>query len=298
MTADISQLDRFLAEYTLLIDRSLEASLEDLPAAGQLLPAMRYSLLNGGKRLRPLLLLATITTTGGNPAQGLAAAAAVEMVHSYSLIHDDLPAMDDDDLRRGQPTCHIVFGEAVAILAGDGLLTRAFEVLAEAKDYDTGQRLRLIQILAKASGALGMVAGQAVDLAAVGQDLELQSLQQMHLLKTGALLEASILMGATCNHIQDPHQLTALRQYARAIGLAFQVQDDIMDVESDTATLGKTQGKDAANNKPTYTSLLGMKAAKNKAKQLHNTAMKALSSANLEHSLLADLATHIVTRKK
>ena len=296
MTPNSNILKPFLTTYTRLVDQYLDNIFAGTASAGKLLEAMRYSLLNGGKRIRPLLLLATIDATGGDPKSGLPAAAAVEMIHAYSLIHDDLPAMDDDDLRRGKPTCHIIFGEANAILAGDALQTMAFEILANTESYTPAQRLQLIRLLAKASGTAGMVAGQAIDLSVVGKEVDLDFLRSMHRLKTGALLEASILMGAACNQTKDNNVLTALRQYAQATGLAFQIRDDIMDVEGDTVTLGKTQGKDAASNKPTYTSLLGLSGAKAKAEELHTAAIAALTRVSLQNSILSEFATMIIVR--
>lgn len=296
MTADSSRLQDFIAEHSRLVNQFMEQSLANIPAAGSLVDTMRYALLSGGKRIRPLLLMATIEATGGNPRVGLAAAAALEMVHCYSLIHDDLPAMDNDSLRRGQPTSHIVYGEANAILAGDGLQALAFDLIAREASYSPEQRLHLIKLLAKASGAEGMVAGQAIDLSVVGQALDSDSLEHMHLLKTGALLEASVLMGAICNQLSDEKLLAALRAYAQAVGLAFQVRDDIMDVQSDTLTLGKTQGKDAAHNKPTFISLMGLEGARKKAAQLHSKAINALNSGSLSHTILSDLSAYIVAR--
>jgi farnesyl diphosphate synthase/geranylgeranyl diphosphate synthase type II len=217
--------------------------------------AMAYSLLDGGKRVRPFLVQATAQAMGIGDARVDIAMAAVEMVHCYSLVHDDLPAMDDDALRRGQPTCHIKFNEATAILAGDALLTGAFEILADMPaDFSIAQRLKLVSLLSQGSGASGMVAGQAIDLASVGKDVDLAHLKRMHGYKTGALIRISVLIGAHCGQ-PDEATLAQLTIYADAIGLAFQVQDDILDIESDTATLGKQQGADVALNKPTYPAL-------------------------------------------
>lgn len=297
MTPDAS-LTAFFNAYTGVFNQYLETTVAGLTAADNLAEAIRYSLLNGGKRMRPMLLLATIEATGGDARTGLAAAAAIEMIHCYSLIHDDLPAMDNDQLRRGKPTCHIVYGEASAILAGDGLQAMAFELLSEAASYSPAQRTELIRILAKASGPSGMVGGQAIDLGAVGHSLDLTSLQHMHRLKTGALLEASVIMGAICNDIQEQAVTSGLRSYAEAAGLAFQIRDDIMDVEGETNTLGKTQGKDAADNKPTYTSLLGIDKAKEKTKELYDNCQQALTSVGLQESILSSFASFIVTRNK
>ena len=258
--------------------------------------AMAYSLFNGGKRVRPFLVQATAQALGINDARVDIAMAAIEMVHSYSLVHDDLPAMDDDDLRRGQPTCHIQFNEATAILAGDALLTGAFEILADMPaDFSMSQRLQLIRLLSQGSGASGMVAGQAIDLASVGKEVDLAHLERMHGHKTGALIRISVLMGACCGDA-DEKVLTHLVTYANAIGLAFQVQDDILDIESDTETLGKQQGADIALNKPTYPALLGLSGAKEKAKQLHQIALSALQNLAGDTSSLEQLADYIITR--
>ena len=284
---------------------ALRAALAQLNIADQrLADAMAYSLFNGGKRVRPFLVQAAAEAVAASSeidsARLEASMAAIEMVHSYSLVHDDLPAMDDDDLRRGQPTCHIQFDEATAILAGDALLTGAFEVLASTPCAATAaQRLQQIQLLAQGSGACGMVAGQAIDLASVGKDVDVEHLQRMHNHKTGALIRIAVLMGAHCG--QPSTQPTAqtlqhLNAYADAIGLAFQVQDDILDIESDTATLGKTQGADEALNKPTYPALLGLKGAKQKAQQLHQQALTALDPLPGDTQGLKLLADYIVER--
>ena len=258
--------------------------------------AMVYSLLNGGKRVRPFLVEATAQAMGIDDERVDIAMAAIEMVHSYSLVHDDLPAMDDDALRRGQPTCHIKFNEATAILAGDALLTGAFEVLADMPaEFTIAQRLKLVRLLSQGSGASGMVAGQAIDLASVGKDVDLVHLERMHAHKTGALIRISVLMGAACGE-PNADTLQHLTTYANAIGLAFQVQDDILDIESDTATLGKQQGADVALNKPTYPALLGLEGAKNKAEQLHQQALEALKNLSGDTSALEQLAEYIITR--
>lgn len=240
--------------------------------------AMRYSTLAGGKRIRPVLLLATAKALGANPDHALRYACAIELIHAYSLVHDDLPAMDDDALRRGQATCHIAFDEATAILAGDGLQTMAFEIAAQLSDNtDARAQLQIIQVLAQASGARGMVLGQAIDLASVGESPSLQDLEAMHRLKTGALIDASVRIGALCSGHANPEILSTLERYSRAIGLGFQVQDDILDVTADTETLGKEQGADQALNKPTYASLLGLEGARQKFASLHLEAKNALS---------------------
>src|SRR5690554_3166833 len=284
------------------IEQQLEQKLASLNIADQhLAKAMHYGLLNGGKRLRPFLVYATAEALGANLEQADAAAVAMEMIHSYSLVHDDLPAMDNDDLRRGKPTCHIVYGEANAILAGDGLLTAAFEVLAGAKELTAEQRLQLIQILAPAAGGAGMVAGQSTDLNHVDKAMSLADLEAMHRNKTGALIRAAVLMGAVCasgsaNGALDAAQQQALAQYADSIGLAFQIWDDVLDVEGDTSTLGKSQGKDEANNKPTYPALLGLEGARTKAFELIEHAQTVIKELNTDSDALIKLADYIVNR--
>ena len=279
------------------IEEQLLSALASLKLADQrLADAMQYGLLNGGKRLRPFLAYATAEALGGEWQQADAAACALEMVHSYSLVHDDLPAMDDDDLRRGKPTCHVAFDEATAILAGDGLLTAAFEVLAGAPTSDP-QRLTLIRLLAQSAGGAGMVAGQAIDLNHVGKSMTLAELENMHRHKTGALILAAVEMGAYSVSVTLGDKIAAaLRTYAEAIGLAFQVQDDILDIESDTETLGKAQGADVALNKPTYPALLGLDGAKQKARELVEQAQQALEALPGDSSTLAALAQYIIER--
>ena len=265
----------------------------------QLYAAMRYSVINGGKRIRPLLVYAACEALEGPLEQADAAACAVELVHAYSLVHDDLPAMDDDDLRRGQPTTHKAFDEACAILAGDALQSLAFEVLSKAQGNapDAQTRLDMLTTLSKAAGPAGMVGGQAIDLAAVGRNLDQSALELMHRHKTGALIEASVLLGAMASSQADADSLKALQSYAAAIGLAFQVQDDILDVESDTATLGKRQGADIAREKPTYPALLGLDAAKAYAQELCEQALSALHLFGSSAEPLRELARYIVQRR-
>lgn len=278
------------------VDSALDRYLPEGEGPTQLRAAMRYSLFNGGKRVRPILAYASALSI--NPGVDLAlvdpVAAALECLHSYSLVHDDLPAMDDDDLRRGQPTCHIAFNEATAILAGDGLQTLAFDLLTTTA-LPAVTQIDLIRALALGSGMDGMVLGQAIDLAAVDHQLDLAQLETMHRHKTGALIRASVAMGAICAGA-DQAQLAALDDYAAAIGLAFQVQDDILDVTSDTTTLGKQQGADIARNKPTYVSLLGLAEAKAKAAELHRQALGALSGFGESAVPLRQLASYIVER--
>lgn len=282
------------------VDAALE-TLFDAPSneLDRLYQAMRYSVTNGGKRVRPLLVYAACEALGGNLDQADGAACAVELIHAYSLVHDDLPAMDDDDLRRGKPTTHKAFDEACAILAGDGLQALAFEVLADRRrnPQDGDTRLAMITALARASGPAGMVGGQAIDLGSVGIRLDQAALETMHRHKTGALIEASVRLGALASGRADDALLRALQIYARAVGLAFQVQDDILDVESDTATLGKTQGKDQAADKPTYPSLLGLDAAKDYALELRDQALHALRPLGEAAEPLRALARYIVERR-
>ncbi len=266
--------------------------------AKRLYEAMHYGVLNGGKRLRPALVYATIEALGSEMAEGDDAACAIEMTHCYSLIHDDLPAMDDDDLRRGKPTCHIVYDEATAILAGDALQAQAFEVIANSPRSGTSNenKLKMIAFLSKCSGSLGMVGGQAIDLASVGRSLSLSELKQMHTCKTGALINACVTLGALATNRSTQQQLDALSTFAISIGLAFQIKDDILDVEGDTQTLGKKQGADLDLDKPTYTSLLGLEKAKEEAQRQHQKAIAALDLFDHRADTLRELATYIIER--
>ena len=269
------------------------------PELARLYEAMRYSVMNGGKRVRPLLAYAACQALGAAPEQANGAACAVELIHAYSLVHDDLPAMDDDDLRRGQPTTHKAFDEACAILAGDGLQSLAFTALLDPhmNTLDADTRLRMVSDLAMAAGPAGMVGGQAIDLGSVGVKLARTALEYMHRHKTGALIEASVQLGALASGRARPEDLHALNIYARAIGLAFQVQDDILDVEGDTATLGKQSGADAARDKPTYPSLMGLAAAKTYALELRDQAINALRPFDAAAEPLRELARYIVERR-
>ena len=268
---------------------------QDAPAG--LGEAMRYAVLDGGKRLRPLLVLAASEAVGGNPVAATRAACAVELIHAYSLVHDDLPCMDNDVLRRGKPTVHVKFGEARALLAGDALQALAFELLTPADDEVAGAiQARLCRLLARAAGHQGMAGGQAIDLASIGHRLGEDQLRQMHRLKTGALLQGSVLMGAACGQAAAPVE-AALSAYGAAIGLAFQVVDDVLDVTADSDTLGKTPGKDAAHNKPTYVALLGLERSRCYAQELLAQAKTALADSALgdTRALLA-LADMVVNR--
>ncbi|MEE8873171.1 (2E,6E)-farnesyl diphosphate synthase [Pseudomonas helleri] len=269
------------------------------PELARLYEAMRYSVMNGGKRVRPLLAYAACEALGAAPEQANGAACAVELIHAYSLVHDDLPAMDDDDLRRGQPTTHKAFDEACAILAGDGLQSLAFSALLDPAltTLDAETRLRMVNGLAFAAGPAGMVGGQAIDLGSVGLKLDQAALEYMHRHKTGALIEASVQLGALASGQATDDNLQALSVYARAIGLAFQVQDDILDVESDTATLGKRQGADIARDKPTYPALMGLEQAKSYALELRDQALNALRPFDAAAEPLRELARYIVDRR-
>ncbi len=258
--------------------------------------AMRYAVLGGGKRVRPLLAFAAGEITGASPDRVQYAAAAAELIHAYSLVHDDMPAMDDDALRRGKPTVHVEFDEATALLVGDALQSLAFDLLASqplAGDADT--QLRMVRLLAQAAGSRGMAGGQAIDLASVGKPLDLTELEFMHIHKTGALIRASVLLGALCGPLPDA-TAAGLDHYAKCIGLAFQVVDDVLDAEASTATLGKTAGKDAANNKPTYVSLLGVSRARELAQELRADAHAAVADLGTPATRLRQLADFVVER--
>jgi geranylgeranyl pyrophosphate synthase len=258
--------------------------------------AMEHAALGGGKRLRPVLVYGSALAVGGTLDAADAAASAVELIHNYSLVHDDLPAMDDDDLRRGRPTVHKAFDEATAILVGDALQSLAFRVLSEPSTIAPATQLRMVQILSEAAGELGMVGGQSLDFDAMGKLLSLEALETMHKLKTGALIRASVALGGLSHAGTTAVQLQALENYALNVGLAFQVRDDILDVTSDTATLGKPQGSDRKSNKPTYVSLLGVDAAKDKATELAETAIATLADFPPEADHLRELASYIVSR--
>ena len=268
---------------------------EDAPE--RLSDAMRYAVLDGGKRLRPLLVLAACEAVRGNPEAALRAACAVELIHAYSLVHDDMPCMDNDVLRRGKPTVHVKFGEAGALLAGDALQALAFELLAPEGDAVPAiVQARLCRLLARAAGHEGMAGGQAIDLASVGLALDESALRRMHRMKTGALLQGSVMMGVACGEAPATAQ-DALRNYGAALGLAFQVVDDILDVTQDSATLGKTAGKDAAQSKPTYVSLMGLAGARAHADDLLAQALAALDTSHLHDTqALRALAVMVVRR--
>jgi len=295
----MSKLKAYLIASQQRVERALEARLPGDNILPQTLhQAMRYSMLNGGKRMRPLLTYATGQALGLSEDVLDAPACAVECIHVYSLIHDDLPAMDNDDLRRGKPTCHKAYDEATAILAGDALQALAFEILANdpSMKVDAEARLKMITTLTRASGSQGMVGGQAIDLSSVGTRLTLPELENMHIHKTGALIRASVNLAALSKPELDPCVAKKLDRYAKCIGLSFQVKDDILDIEADTATLGKTQGKDVDNDKPTYPALLGMAGAKQKAQELHEQAIESLAGFGGEADLLRELSLYIIER--
>jgi farnesyl diphosphate synthase len=269
----------------------------DHGAPAALVEAMRYAVLDGGKRLRPLLVLAACESVDGNRQGALRAACATELIHAYSLVHDDMPCMDNDVLRRGKPTVHVKFGEAQALLAGDALQALAFELLTpDDAAVPATLQATLCRLLAQAAGSAGMAGGQAIDLASVGHKLTERQLREMHRLKTGALLQGSVLMGAACG-VATLAQTKALEVYGAAIGLAFQVVDDILDVTADSATLGKTAGKDACQDKPTYVSLLGLARSRDYAQELLGQALQALDGSGLVHTqALRALADMVVNR--
>lgn len=260
--------------------------------------AMRYAVLAPGKRVRPVLVYATATTLGLDLTRVDGAAAAVEIIHAYSLIHDDLPAMDNDDLRRGRPTCHREFDEATAILAGDALQALAFYIISHDPDMtdNPAARLQMIENLSLFSGSRGMAGGQAIDLASVGKTLNITELETMHIHKTGALIRTCIQLAALSINDLDAVQFRALDSYAKCIGLSFQVQDDILDVVGDTATLGKTQGSDSAMNKPTFPSIIGLEASREKAIELHQNALEAISIFGEEADILRYISAWFVER--
>ena len=291
------KINLIIEDYVTRVNAQLDKTLPLAEGpAERLFSAMRYSVLNGGKRLRALLCFGAADAVAEANHHTEIAAASVEMIHAYSLIHDDLPAMDDDDLRRGKPSCHIQFDEATAILTGDALQAMAFEMLSTAQDMPPATQLELIRVLANLSGCSGMVAGQAIDLAATGESLTLDQLKFMHAHKTGALIEASVLMGALSTTHATLEQLNALSGFARAIGLAFQIQDDILDVESSTAQLGKQQGSDAAKGKPTYISLLGLDDARTQVAELYRESIECLEVFGHRSEPLRYIAGFIVNR--
>jgi farnesyl diphosphate synthase len=260
--------------------------------------AMRYAVLGGGKRARPLLAFAAGELAGADGERVAIAGTAVELIHAYSLVHDDLPCMDDDILRRGKPTCHVEYDEPTALLVGDALQSLAFQLLAEYRlADDVVTQLEMVKLLASAAGSRGMAGGQAIDLESVGQTLSVPELEFMHIHKTGALIRASALLGARCGNSLNEAELARLDHYAKCVGLAFQVVDDVLDAEASTATLGKTAGKDAQQGKPTYVSTLGVSRSKELAKELRRDALDSLAGFGARALRLRELADFIVLRK-
>lgn len=294
------QFQALLERWQSRIEHELSARLPLATARpARLHEALRYSALDGGKRVRPVLAYATASALGIPESSVDGVACAVELIHAYSLVHDDLPAMDDDDLRRGRPTCHKAFDEATAILVGDALQVLAFETLASGPGLpaDAGIRLELVRLLAAASGTAGMAGGQALDLAAVGRQLSLAEVEEMHERKTGALIRASVTMAAACAGGMSAAVARALDEFARAVGLAFQIQDDLLDIEGDAAQLGKATGADRALNKPTYPSCVGVEAARRRLHELHARALAALDVPGLRAAPLASVSDWLVLRK-
>lgn len=300
MQTDSQSFASLIEVYQRRADQSLE---HWLPSASvnpmRLHQAMRYAVLAPGKRVRPILVYATAKTLGLELKRVDGAAAAVEIIHAYSLIHDDLPAMDDDDLRRGRPTCHRQFDEATAILAGDALQALAFYIISHDPDMvdDASARMKMIENLSLFSGSRGMAGGQAIDLASVGKTLDITELETMHIHKTGALIRTCIQLAALSTPDLDEDQFRALDSYAKCIGLSFQVQDDILDVIGDTATLGKPQGSDSALNKPTFPSTIGLEASREKALELHQKALQTITIFGEEASILRYISAWFVERK-
>lgn len=297
----ITTTEHQLKELTQRVERALDYWLPtEKTHPHSLHEAMRYAVFNGGKRIRPALVYATAIALDIELDELDETACAIELIHTYSLIHDDLPAMDNDDLRRGKATCHKAYDEATAILAGDAMQALAFYLLArtQANFPDPKALLNMIETLAQAAGSRGMAGGQAIDLASVGRTLNLAELEDMHIHKTGALIRASVIMPAICKREIGRASFDRLDHFAKCIGLAFQIQDDILDVEGDTATLGKPQGSDHQQNKPTYPALMGLEEAKARALALHDDAQRSLNSFDERADSLRNIATYIVKRKK
>ena len=299
MTTNTPDFQQWASAQQARIEAQLQAVLPAADLAPQRLhAAMRYAALGGGKRVRPLLAFAAGEVTAADPKRTAIAGAAVELIHAYSLVHDDLPCMDDDVLRRGKPTCHVEYDEATALLVGDALQSLAFQLLAEYRLADEPSvQLEMVKLLAAASGSRGMAGGQAIDLAATGKTLTLPELEFMHIHKTGAIIRAATLLGARCGTRLDKKELDHLDHFAKCIGLAFQVVDDVLDIEASTATLGKTAGKDAQHNKPTYVSLIGVAESKKLAGELRADALASLDVFGARALRLRELADFIVLRK-
>jgi geranylgeranyl diphosphate synthase type II len=290
-------LPAYLERNKARIDQALDGFLPPVTRAGRLAEAMRYSVMAGGKRLRPNLCLAAAEAVGGDSGDAMAAACALEMIHTYSLIHDDLPAMDNDRLRRGRPTCHIAFDEATAILAGDALLTLAFEVVAVHSPGPVERRTEVVRLLASAAGPAGMVGGQMLDMLSEGRALDQTELEGLHRLKTGALIEASLACGAVLAGGSGA-QLDTLHEYGRLLGLAFQVTDDILNVEGDPSVMGKAAGTDVRRNKSCYPGILGLVKSKEFAQNLVQQAVSSLSGFDAGAAPLRAIARYVVERKK
>jgi len=291
-----SRLDIYQKRVNAALDKYLPK--ED-PPEHNLAEAIRYSVIGGGKRIRPAMVYAAGEAMGVKTNLLDIPACAVEMIHAYSLVHDDLPAMDDDDLRRGRPTCHKAFDEATAMLAGDALQALAYEILAkdDHKELTPEHRIEMLSLLTEASGAHGMAGGQAVDLASVGKQLTLEQLEHMHQLKTGALIRASVLLGGMCKQDVSQQELDLLSNYASCIGLSFQIQDDILDVVSDTETLGKPQGSDEEQKKPTFPAIIGLEESRQRAIEQHELALKILEPLDEKADSLRELSAYIVERQ-
>ncbi len=301
MNKNEENFDRQLAKWQQIIEDYLPESypVPSVEAGGRVVEAARYSLLAGGKRIRPVLMLATAEMLGTDPMVVLPFAAALEMIHTYSLIHDDLPCMDDDDLRRGNPTCHVVFGEAVAVLAGDALLTRAFELVHEFGEQFGSAGWQAARILSQAAGSSGMIAGQTLDIAAEGREIDAVALEAIHTRKTGALLKAPVLVAAALAGSSQEHT-RLLGQYADAIGLAFQIRDDILDVTSTSEQMGKSIGKDARDQKTTYATLYGTEGAQKRLEQILASAREsilALEADGLDTFFLKGLTDYLALRR-
>ena len=293
-------LDSYLKSQKERINHALESLLKTADKPDRILEAMTYSLMAGGKRIRPVLCLAAAEAVGGNTEEAVPAACALEMVHTYSLIHDDLPAMDDDALRRGRPTCHVAFDEATAILAGDALLTLAFQTLSAiglSNDERTEKWMQVIQLISYAAGYCGMIQGQMLDISSEGRPSTLDELKSMHRLKTGALIEASLISGAVLGGLNSD-RISLLESYAQNIGLAFQVADDILNVEGDPEIMGKAVGTDRLRHKNTYPSLLGLEKSKDFARELVENALQALETFDEKATPLRAIAKYIIERKK
>ena len=291
-----SRLETYQKRVNAALDKYLPT--ED-PPEHNLAKAIRYSVIGGGKRIRPAMVYAAGEAMGVSTDLLDIPACAVEMIHAYSLVHDDLPAMDDDDLRRGRPTCHKAFDEATAMLAGDALQALAYEILAKDDHVELTpeHRIEMLSLLTEASGAHGMAGGQAVDLASVGKHLTLAQLEQMHRLKTGALIRASVLLGGMCKQDVSKEEIDMLSEYALCIGLSFQIQDDILDVVSDTETLGKPQGSDEEQEKPTFPAIIGLEESRQRALEQHHLALKILEPLDKKGDSLRQLSAYIVERQ-